>query len=342
MRVREEPPRPVLLGEEAPPGVAPGAGLHLEARLEELRGLRDPALLVHLPRAAAPLGETDDEARLSLRVLPPRPRLPRPVHVARALTVARLARHVQLGEGREETVLVEPVALAQVRGMALGALAVPALRELRPVQHVAVVHALARVEVEPALPALLLRAAVPRHGERLETPPRQLDQVLLQRDDAEGVGHRVVRQPSVGSVGADEGLSVLPVEAGRHARVGEAARRRSRRGWPSRAAPASRGRGASHASGGSPPRGTPRRRARRRTRAAAARSRSPAPGAAARGSPRPRPPPGPGPPAAARGDEPRASWREGSHGPEAAQRLRIRISVPPFSNDTSSISWLMR
>ena len=33
---------------------------------------------------------------------------------------------------------------------------------------------------------------------------------------------------------------------------------------------------------------------------------------------------------------------EGSHGPDPVQRLRIRISVPPFSNDTSSISWLMR
>ena len=47
--------------------------------------------------------------------------------------------------------LLEPVALAQVRGVALGALAVPALRGLRPVQHVAMVHALVRVEVEPAL-----------------------------------------------------------------------------------------------------------------------------------------------------------------------------------------------
>ena len=222
MRVREEPPRAVVLGEEAAPRVAAGAGLHLEARLEELRGLRDPALHVHLPLAAAPLGEADDEARLPLRRLPPRLRPPRPVHVARARAVAGLAGHVHLGEGREEAVLVEPVALAQVRRVALGALAVPVLRGLRPVQHVAVVHALARVEVEPALAALLLRAAVPGDGEGLVAAARQLDQVLLQRRQAEDVGHRVVREPAVRAVGADEGLPVLPVEAGRHALVGEA------------------------------------------------------------------------------------------------------------------------
>ena len=217
----QEPPGAVVLGEKAAPRVAAGAGLHLEARVEELRGLRDAALHVHLPLAAAPLGEADDEARLPLRLLPPRPGLPRPVHVARALPVARLAGHVHLGEGREETVLVEPVALAQVRGVALGALAVPVLRELRPVQHVAVVHALARVEVEPALPALLRGAAVPGDGEGLVAAARQLDQVLLQRRQAEGVGHRVIREPAVGAVGADEGLPVLPVEAGGHALVGE-------------------------------------------------------------------------------------------------------------------------
>ena len=221
VRLREELPGAVLLGQEPPPGVAAGAGLHLEPRLEELRGPRDPALVVHLPLAAAPLGEADDEARLPLRRLPPRLRPLRPLRVARPRAVTGLAGDVDLGEGRLEPVLGEVVALAQVRRVALRALGVPVLRGLRPVQHVAVVHALARVEMEPTLPAFLLRPAIPGHGERLVASPRQLDQVLLQRDEAEDVRDRVVRQPPVGAVGADEGPAVLPEEARGHALVGE-------------------------------------------------------------------------------------------------------------------------
>ena len=221
VRFREQLPRPVLLGQEPPPGVAAGAGLHLEAGLEELRRPRDPALGVHLPLAAAPLGEADDEARLPLRRLPPRLRPLRPLRVARARAVAGLAGDVDLGEGRLEAVLGEAVALAQVGRVALRALGVPVLRELRPVEHVPVVDTLARVEVEPALPALRLRPAVPGDGEGLVAAARQLDQVLLQRHEAEDVGDRVVRRPAVGPVGADEGLPVLAEEARGQAVVDE-------------------------------------------------------------------------------------------------------------------------
>ena len=74
----------------------------------------------------------------SLPALRPRARAAlRPLDVARTGAVARLAGHVDLREGGQEQVVARAIALAQVRRVALGALAVPVLRGLRPVQGVA-------------------------------------------------------------------------------------------------------------------------------------------------------------------------------------------------------------
>ena len=80
----------------------------------------------------------------------------------------------------------------------------------RPVQCsvVAGVDVLARVEVEPALPALLLRPRVPGDAERLQAAVREGDQVLLQRVDAERVADLEVGELAVGPVGVDEELAV--------------------------------------------------------------------------------------------------------------------------------------
>src|SRR5690348_8383909 len=90
--------------------------------------------------------------------------------------------------------------------MAVGALIIPGLVAPGPVQPVASRQFLVGVEVEPALAALLFRAAVPGVAERLIAPPWKGDQVLLQRVDPEGVGDLVVVESAVRPLGVDHEL----------------------------------------------------------------------------------------------------------------------------------------
>ena len=74
-------------------------------------------------------------------------------------------------------------------------------------------HLLVGVEVEPPLTALVLRPAVPGDRERLQTTVRKLDQVLLQRRDAERVFDLELGELSVRAVGFDKELAVAAEEA---------------------------------------------------------------------------------------------------------------------------------
>jgi len=94
----------------------------------------------------------------------------------------------------------------QVGGVAVRAHVAPVQVRPRPMEHVAVAHRVVRMQVHPALTALLLGAAVPTDVERLQTPTGKLDQVLLQREDAEGVLDPIVLKRPVGAVGAGSGL----------------------------------------------------------------------------------------------------------------------------------------
>ena len=76
--------------------------------------------------------------------------------------------------------------------------------------------------VKPALAALRFRARVPRDAERLEPAAGHLDQVLLQRCDAERVLDLVVGGLPVGAVGADHEPAIAPEEGRRDAGMGEA------------------------------------------------------------------------------------------------------------------------
>src|SRR3990172_2623008 len=96
--------------------------------------------------------------------------------------------------------------------MALRALAVPVLGRLRPVQHVLGRHALAGMEVEPALTARFARARVPRDAQRLEPPARKGDEELLEGLHAEAVGHLVVARRAVRPLGLDDEAPVAARE----------------------------------------------------------------------------------------------------------------------------------
>ena len=85
-----------------------------------------------------------------------------PGDVGRAGTVAGLAGDIDLGPGGRVGVRGRIVVLAQLGRVALGAHEVPGLIDAGPVQRIAGVQVLVGVEVEPALAALILRAARPR------------------------------------------------------------------------------------------------------------------------------------------------------------------------------------
>ena len=99
-------------------------------------------------------------------------------------------------------------------------------------QNIVVLDLLVRMEMEPALSALLLRAAIPGDRQCLQPAVRKFDEILLQRLDAEGVFHLERGEPAIGSIGLDEEFPILTEETGMHAviikaRVGEIAKHRS-------------------------------------------------------------------------------------------------------------------
>src|SRR5262245_14160913 len=97
--------------------------------------------------------------------------------------------------------------------MTFGAHEIPVLIELGPMQDIVVVDFFIGIEMEPPLPALFLWAGIPGDRERLHAPVRKLDQVLLQRIDAEGVFHLENCELSIGSVCFDQRLAIPSKEA---------------------------------------------------------------------------------------------------------------------------------
>ncbi len=124
------------------------------------------------------------------------------------------------------------VVLGDAGRVALGAHVVPVLVQLGPVQLVVGADRLVRVEVEPALAARGLGAAVPGDRQRLQASVGELDQVLLQRLDPEGVFHLEGGEPAIRPVRLDQEPVAVAEEARPHAEMvegcaGEVAEHRS-------------------------------------------------------------------------------------------------------------------
>jgi len=68
--------------------------------------------------------------------------------------------------------------------------------------------------MEPVLAAMILRPAVPRDRKRLYAAIGELDQILLQRIDAERVFHLEGRKLAIGAIRFDEEFAFLPEKAG--------------------------------------------------------------------------------------------------------------------------------
>ena len=78
-----------------------------------------------------------------------------------ALTVAGLAPYADLGKGGCVPVICRVVVLPDAGRVALRTHEIPVLVQLGPVQHVVVAYVFVRIEMKPALAALILRPRVP-------------------------------------------------------------------------------------------------------------------------------------------------------------------------------------
>ena len=130
--------------------------------------------------------------------------------------MAGLAGHVHFGPARIEAVGLRVVALLEAGGVAGDAHGVGRLVAAGPVQHVAGRRLLVGQQVEP-----LAFARVPGNLQRLQPALAGVDQVLLQRFVAEGVGDLEVGHAAVGAVGVHHVLVAAPEEARGHALVPE-------------------------------------------------------------------------------------------------------------------------
>ena len=129
--------------------------------------------------------------------------------MARALAVTGLAAHADLGKGGVKAVSGRIVVFMHAGRMTLGAHEIPVLIEFGPMQDIVVLDLLVRVEMEPALAALLLWSTVPCDRQCLDASIGEFDQILLQRIDTERVLHLEDGKFAVRPVGFDEEFAVL-------------------------------------------------------------------------------------------------------------------------------------
>src|SRR5262249_32614520 len=116
------------------------------------------------PSDALALVEANQEPHLGVFALAERPPAfpaARPGDVSGALPVAGLATDAHLRPRAGEAVVRRVVVLAHAGRVALGAHEIPVLVQLRPMQDVVVLDLLIRIEMEPALAALILGPSVP-------------------------------------------------------------------------------------------------------------------------------------------------------------------------------------
>src|SRR5262245_45384313 len=215
-----------VLGEAAAERMAQTAGFDLLAnqrRREVACGVARPR--IDRPDDVATLVEPHEQPFGRVFALAERPpALARggPGDVPRSLSVAGLAAHADFRKAGGEAIVGCVVVLAHAGGMALGAHEVPVLVQPGPMQDVVVLDLFIRVQVEPALAALVLRPAVPGDRQRLQAAIGKLDEILLQRIDAERVFDLEGGKLAVGAVGLHEEFPVLAEEARTDAVIVEA------------------------------------------------------------------------------------------------------------------------
>ena len=145
----------------------------------------------------------------------------RPRYVLASLPVAGLARDIDDVVRGVIGVCLRIVILFQVGAVAVGTHKVPVQVGTRPVQSIPGFHVIVRVQVEPALAALLFFTAVSGDVEGLVFAVRERDKVLLKRSHTEGMGDLIVVQLAVRPVGADHERFAFFIEGRRDTVVDE-------------------------------------------------------------------------------------------------------------------------
>src|SRR5208282_1608759 len=95
-------------------------------------------------------------------------------------SMAAFARYVDFGVARLVGAADGIVISAQICRMASRAFEVPVLLQPSPVQRVAGLNRLVRVEMKPSLPAVRFRPRIPGYGQSLEPPTWKLQKILLE------------------------------------------------------------------------------------------------------------------------------------------------------------------
>ena len=206
----------IALGDLRAPRMALRADLDLALARALAAARRVAGRRVDAPADAAPFVELNRQPLARIGGLAVGPR-----DMSRAGAVTRLAADRDLVPVRCESVLGRVVAFGDLARVTVRTHEVPVLRAPCPVQFVAEIDLLVRVLPEPALAAGILGPCIPGHRERLQAAAWQLDEVLLQRLDAEGVLDFEVGELAVGAVGADEEFAVAFEEVRCDALVGE-------------------------------------------------------------------------------------------------------------------------
>lgn len=145
----------------------------------------------------------------------------RPRHMFLPWAMTALTGHIYFRVAGPISAFFGVVGLDEIGGMALGAHVVPVLVGAGPVQAVAGGRDRVGIQVEPALPASLCGAGVPRNVEGLQSPPIQRQQVLLQRIHAERVAHGEFAAHAIFPLGFDKEFTVAFEEAGAHPPEGD-------------------------------------------------------------------------------------------------------------------------
>ena len=207
----------VVVGTEiAAPGVTAATAVDLGIGRQWCRAPGNRRLLAEGPVAA--LGQRGRETAVGLLVGAV---FPHQLQVPRAGAVTGLAADVDLAEAGNKAATAGVVTLVQVGAVALRAAGIPVHVGAGPVQGVAVVGHLLRIEMEPALAAVLRGPCVPGDIEGLQAAAGQRQQVLLQGFDTKGVAYREVLQGTVFAGGVDDEIVAVAGEGCGYPAAGE-------------------------------------------------------------------------------------------------------------------------
>src|ERR1044071_10280147 len=97
--------------------------------------------------------------------------------------------------------------------MTFGAHEIPILLQRGPLESIFVAYVFVRIEMKPALPALVLRPRIPGNRQHLDAPVGKLDHILLQGIETERVFDLKRCELAVRPVGLDKKLSILAKKA---------------------------------------------------------------------------------------------------------------------------------